>query len=109
MISHDRGRGQTVQIEANYSILRLPHVTAPLDSGNYTCAPHNLRPDIVAVHILGGGLKEVAEETAAAAVQDDDNDALLADFHSAAAAAIVGADTMGIIAAVILTLLMVSR
>ena len=71
MISHDRGRGQSVEINGNYSILRLPHVTT-LDSGNYTCAPHNLTPDMAVVHILGGsGLKEVAEETAAAAVQDD--------------------------------------
>merc|ERR1719219_809840 len=105
MISHDRGRGQTVQIEANDSILRLPHVTAPLDSGNYTCAPHNLRPDIVAVHILGGSgsLKEVAEETAAAAVQDDDNEVLLGDFHSA------GHKDKSWGSLVIMTFLMVSR
>ena len=95
MISHDRSRGQTVEIEANYSILRLPHVTGPRDSGNYTCSPHNLRPDMVAVHILGGnsesGLKSeviAAEETAAAAVQDQDESGIqgsqISDFHSSA-------------------------
>ena len=77
MISYDRGRGQTVDISANYSTLRLPQVTGPYDSGNYTCAPHNMSPDMVVVHILGGlhpaGSKgEAAEETAAAAVHDNE-------------------------------------
>ena len=87
MISHDTKRGQSVEIEASFSILRLPQVTGPLDSGNYTCAPHNLRPDLVTVHILGGqgSLREV-EETAAAAVQDDDQQSQVADFHNSAAA-----------------------
>ena len=89
MISHDTSRGLKVEIAANYSLLRLPQVSAPLDSGNYTCAPHNLRSDLVAVHILGGsgslGREVVAaEETAAAAVQDDDKSSQVGDFHSGA-------------------------
>ena len=88
MISHDTTRGLKVEIKSNYSLLRLPQVSAPLDSGNYTCAPHNLRSDLVAVHILGGSgsLREVvaAEETAAAAVQDDDKSSQVGDFHSGA-------------------------
>ena len=77
MISHEKSRGQTVQNKAGFSVLRLPKVTAPLDSGNYTCEPQNLRPDVVTVHILDGS-KESAEETAAAAVQDDEKQI---EFH----------------------------
>ena len=76
MISHDRQRGQNVSIHANFSTLQIPHVSGPLDSGNYTCEPQNLRPSMVTVHILGGdgsGGKD-GEETAAAAVHDDDQE-----------------------------------
>ncbi len=53
MISHDRSRGRNVRTEAGYSLLELPKVNAPLDSGNYSCEPQNLFPDRVTVHILG--------------------------------------------------------
>ena len=78
MISHDRQRGQNVSIHANFSTLQIPHVNGPLDSGNYTCEPENLRPSMVTVHILGGdgsGGKDGGEETeSAAAVHDDDQE-----------------------------------
>ena len=76
MISYDRQRDQNVSIHANFSTLQIPQVSGPLDSGNYTCEPENLRPSMVTVHILGGdgsGGKD-AEETAAAAVHDDDQE-----------------------------------
>ena len=72
MISYDSQRGQNVSIQGNYSTLEIPQVSHPLDSGNYTCAPHNLRPSMITVHILGGKAPAAAEETAAAAVHNDD-------------------------------------
>ena len=81
MISHETSRGQSVIFKANFSTLRLPHVTQK-DSGNYTCAPHNMRPHLITVQVLGGSQSRDGEETAAAAVQDD-NDVLLVDFSSA--------------------------
>jgi hypothetical protein len=92
-----------VLITANYSTLRLPHVTAPLDSGNYTCEPHNLRPDMVAVHILGGqnsiNGNEGAEETAAAAVHDD-NEVLDMVLNSRAALPVSGSFPVKILLAI---------
>ena len=72
MISYDSQRGQNVSIHGNFSTLEIPQVSHPLDSGNYTCAPHNLRPSMITVHILGGKAPAAAEETAAAAVHNDD-------------------------------------
>ena len=67
-----------MSIHANFSTLQIPHVSGPLDSGNYTCEPENLRPSMVTVHILGGdgsGGKDGGEETeSAAAVHDDDQE-----------------------------------
>lgn len=78
MVSHDRSRGQTVEIQPTYSTLRLPQVTGLLDSGNYTCAPHNLSPDAVTVHILGGQDSGGGEdETAAAAIHTSDDSEVL--------------------------------
>ena len=81
MISHEKSRGQSVIFKANFSTLRLPQVTQK-DSGNYTCAPHNMRPHLITVQVLGGSQSRDGEETAAAAVQDD-NDVLLVDFSPA--------------------------
>ena len=81
MISHDKARGQSVIFQANYSTLRIPKVTQ-MDSGNYTCAPHNMRPHLITVQVLGG-ISQDGEETAAAAVQDEDTDLNLVDFSPA--------------------------
>ena len=64
MINHDTSRGQSVKICDTYSTFAIPMVDPTLDSGNYTCAPHNLEPDSIVVHILRG------EEDSAAAIAD---------------------------------------
>ena len=66
MISHEKSRGQSVIFNANFSTLRIPQVTQK-DSGNYTCAPHNMRPHLITVQVLGGSQSRDGEETAAAA------------------------------------------
>ena len=70
MINHELDRGQQVQTQfANYSTFHLPKVTRK-DSGNYTCAPHNLRPASVFIHII-----DEDSNSAAAAIHTagDDN------------------------------------
>ena len=96
MINYDKHRLVMVTKDRTGSTLTIQNASSETDSGNYTCSPHNLRPDMVAVHILGGnsesGLKPseviAAEETAAAAVQDQDEagqqGSQIADFHSSA-------------------------
>ena len=52
MINHEIDRGQQVQTQfSNHSTFHLPKVMRT-DSGNYTCAPHNLRPASVFIHII---------------------------------------------------------
>lgn len=66
MINHDLDRGQSLTIFETHTVLSLPEVKAG-DSGNFTCAPANLRPASVLVHILDeNGAKE------AAAIHTDD-------------------------------------
>ena len=70
MINHELDRGQQVKTQfPNYSTFRLPKVTRK-DSGNYTCAPHNLRPASVFIHII-----DEDSNSAAAAIHTagDDN------------------------------------
>ena len=70
MINHELDRGQQVQTKfSNYSTFHLPKVTRK-DSGNYTCAPHNLRPASVFIHII-----DEDSNSAAAAIHTagDDN------------------------------------
>jgi hypothetical protein len=50
MVNHDPSL--SVSIDATHSVLTLSHVVTSYDSGNYTCAPHNLIPDSIVVHIL---------------------------------------------------------
>ena len=70
MINHELDRGQQVHTQfTNYSTFHLPKVTRK-DSGNYTCAPHNLRPASVFIHII-----DEDSNSAAAAIHTagDDN------------------------------------
>ena len=53
----------------------------PADTGNYTCAPHNLAPDSVIVHVLDEG------SNSAAAIHDSGDDQSAAAAAAAAAAA----------------------
>ena len=77
MINHELDRGQQVQTKlANFSTFHLPVVTRK-DSGNYTCAPHNLRPASVFIHII-----DEDSNSAAAAIHtggDDDNPVIVAN------------------------------
>ena len=77
MINHELDRGQQVQTKlANYSTFHLPTVTRK-DSGNYTCAPHNLRPASVFIHII-----DEDSNSAAAAIHtggDEDNSVIVAN------------------------------
>ena len=77
MINHELDRGQQVQTKlANYSTFHLPIVTRK-DSGNYTCAPHNLRPASVFIHII-----DEDSNSAAAAIHtggDEDNPVIVAN------------------------------
>ena len=60
MINHDLDRGQSLTIFETHTVLSLPEVKAG-DSGNFTCAPANLRSASVLVHILDeDGAKEAA-------------------------------------------------
>ena len=76
MINHELDRGQQVQTKlANYSTFHLPTVTRK-DSGNYTCAPHNLRPASVFIQII-----DEDSDSAAAAIHtggDEDNSVIVA-------------------------------
>ena len=71
MINHELDRGQQVHTKfADHSTFHLPTVTRK-DSGNYTCAPHNLRPASVFIHII-----DEDSNSAAAAIHtagDDEN------------------------------------
>ena len=52
MINHEVDRGQQLQTNFSYySTFHLPKVIKT-DSGNYTCAPQNLRPASVFIHII---------------------------------------------------------
>ena len=76
MINHELDRGQQVKTQfANFSTFHLPKVTRK-DSGNYTCAPHNLRPASVFIHII-----DEDSNSAAAAIHtggDEENGAVVA-------------------------------
>ena len=76
MINHELDRGQQVQTKlANYSTFHLPTVTKK-DSGNYTCAPHNLRPASVFIQII-----DEDSDSAAAAIHtggEEDNSVIVA-------------------------------
>merc|ERR1719411_196955 len=80
MINHELDRGQQVQTKlANYSTFHLPTVTRK-DSGNYTCAPHNLRPASVFIQII-----DEDSDSAAAAIHtagDDESGAIVANEGS---------------------------
>jgi len=67
MVSHSHDRGLRVQVSsASHSTLQLPDVRRS-DSGNYTCAPHNLRPASVYIHII-----DEDSNSAAAAIHTDE-------------------------------------
>ena len=76
MINHELDRGQQVKTQfSNFSTFHLPKVTRK-DSGNYTCAPHNLRPASVFIHII-----DEDSNSAAAAIHtggDEENGAVVA-------------------------------
>ena len=80
MINHELDRGQQVETEfSDHSTFHLPKVTRK-DSGNYTCAPHNLRPAYVFIHII-----DEDSNSAAAAIHtagDDESGVIVANEGS---------------------------
>ena len=80
MINHELDRGQQVETEfSDHSTFHLPKVTRK-DSGNYTCAPHNLRPAYVFIHII-----DEDSNSAAAAIHtagDDESGTIVANEGS---------------------------
>jgi len=79
MINHrGKNRGQHVDFaSARHSTLYIPNVQKS-DSGNYTCAPHNLRPASVYIHIIDDD-----SNSAAAAIHrtDGTTDQVKKDSH----------------------------
>ena len=66
MINYDTDRGVSVTKDSSGSTLTLKNA-GPLDSGNYTCSPYNIRAASVLVHVLSEG-------NSAAAVQNNNKD-----------------------------------
>ena len=108
MINHELDRGQQVQTKlANLSTFHLPVVTRK-DSGNYTCAPHNLRPASVFIHII-----DEDSNSAAAAIHtagDDDNPVIVANGGEKTAHLLNSQETTAYITTYIMTInLMIRR
>ena len=94
MVNHDINFDVTFATgHSTLAVLAAGHA----DTGNYTCAPHNLAPDSVIVHVLDEG------SNSAAAIHDSGDD------QSAAAAAAAAAAPPTSSGAVAATVVLVNR